>query len=91
MFSLSPSEQENVPLDQSPLPIQTNQQMGLQVPLSLVASQMRTSRDQVLVISEKLDTAFLESKLEISADLTSESILESSLVRETLVNGPSSR
>ena len=55
----------------------------------MVVTQMRTSSDQVLVISEKAETAYLETKLDPVKEISPESILETSLVRETLLNGRS--
>ena len=69
------------------LPIQTTQSMGLQVPIGLVMTEMRTSSDQVLVVDGTMNTAFLESRLDLTESTIPDSILKTSIVRQTMLQG----
>ena len=68
------------------LPIQTTQESGIPIPLGLVMSQ-RTSKDEILVVDEKNDAIYLQPRLDVVNSTTPESILETSMVREVLMNG----
>ena len=73
----------------SPLVVQTNQQMGLQVPLGLIVNERRTSPDQNLVFDSVAGAVYLESTISTTPP---ESILETSMVQSILRDGfPSSR
>ena len=69
------------------LPIYTNQDLGIAVPLGLVVTQMRTSADQVLVFDEDQNMAYLQHRLDLASSSTPESYLETSLVQRVMTDG----